>query len=336
MFIGFNNSFVNNPSHRFILIQSNMHAMVMNVQKVTYIDISDILNGFKFNRTFDLIIISGLLSNQTYEMGTQIVKKWDFILEDLRKDNINSIFAGFLNCDMKSKHFCGGYSNLNIVCKKYNIKHLIHLQKQTRCRMDVDKHVNFCKSWNFPWCINTYIFNKTNSKKEYDVIFFGDTSEAYPLRHKILGIQENRERLENMGIKIYIPQNFGNYYTDSYKTKYYGKKLAEEINKSKIGFTSSPNTNAFISKYFEYSACGIPIIGNMPNDGKSTFNKSYFHIDEDMDIEEIGNVFLNAIKIVSEDKLIFSEVHDKIVKEYNLESVMNECNNIINKILTYR
>ena len=163
--------------------------------------------------------------------------------------------------------------------------------------------------------INTDLLKEYSSKKEYDVLIYGSINDVYPFRSRLFKLLDNNE----FNFKI-IKAN----------DDCYGERLGKEINKSWLTVATTSKYDYLVAKYFEISAAGSVILGNMEDIGKTIWSEDeYVNVSTDMSDNEILSIVKEALD--SKDKLkdIIKKTGKRIRDEYCVEQYAIKLNEIV-------
>ncbi|XWV26186.1 hypothetical protein QJ857_gp0892 [Tupanvirus soda lake] len=200
-----------------------------------------------------------------------------------------------------------GYMKLKKIMSLYNIKYIISIY-------DCEEFVRLtnyigCKSYVLSLHIDTNIFKKLNINRDIDILIYGaDYYKIYPLRNKIKNI------VKTMNIKYHIIEPLS-----GFDKKKCDKGLAMLLNRSWLTLCTGSVFNYLVLKYFEASACGSVVIGNMPKQGEEIWGNNYINISYDWSDEQIKHTILNALSDKAKLQYISTTMSDKIKKYYNYE-----------------
>ena len=338
-------------------IYCDINSIIHKINQFQIIDIIDLLSIFKNtikNNKYKMIIIEYINSNQ-HTFTTKKVKKYYFknswrsqFIKYLKNFNIPII--GFFNNDILSGQFVGGYSGLSKLCNNLNIKHIICAQKGgIKQLIDIKQIMPKINLYiRYPYGIDTGFYKNHNNNRQFDLFISGAITHFYKLRKYFVNKHILTELADN-NIKILLLYNktFGSKQDFNHKNitiinHIYGKGYINYINKCKVGFCGSLNwsgdkeinkvNSMCIAKYFEYSACGTAILGDMCSFGETFFGENYYHMDINMTQDEIINKVINIFKKPEDIKNKAEIMYNKVHNELNLDKNYEKLSNIINKI----
>ncbi|XWV26189.1 hypothetical protein QJ857_gp0889 [Tupanvirus soda lake] len=214
-----------------------------------------------------------------------------------------------------------GYQNLRNIMNNYNIKYIVSLYD---CD-ELVKIVNYvkCKSYVLSLHVDTNIYKNLGLNRDIDVLIYGaDLYKVYPLRNKI------KKVVREMKIKYHIIEP-----SPAYNPNTCNEGLANLLNRSWLTVCTASVFDYLVLKYFEASACGSVVIGNMPTQGKNIWENNYIDIPNDASDDQIKNIITNALSNKKMLEKIGNHMSRKIANEYNYETyalkLKNICENII-------
>lgn len=150
-------------------------------------------------------------------------------------------------------------------------------------------------------------------EKIYDILLFGAMlREHYPFRSRLYRILST---MKNLRIKLmlksgHIPQQSGDIF---------GSALIEKLSKSRLIIATKSKYDYLVRKYFEVSAAGSVVLGNMATDGEEIWGDNYVHIDESMTDGEIKAIIQKALSDKEDLEEKSQRMEDKIFSEHTTE-----------------
>ena len=177
-----------------------------------------------------------------------------------------------------------------------------------------------CKHYILPLHIDTVIFKNYHWKRDIDVFIYGASLQrVYPLRNRI------KQTVKQMKIKSFIVENPS--------TKTFGKNLAHILNRSWITICTCSVYQYLVLKYFEASACGSVVAGNMPDQGKPIWGQNYIHIPDDATYQQIANIITLALMNKTRLRYMGDHMSEIITSQYNYQiyakKLYDICENMI-------
>jgi hypothetical protein len=275
----------------------------------------------------DHYAINGMWANMTnIEPYLEIIKKCGCVCL-MTRDLHNRTFMPNAEYETYSKlnpkkhdvlldHETNGYANLKNLINKYNIGHIISIYDCAEFTNVIN--LTGCKPHILNLHIDTLIFKNLNMDRNIDVLMYGaDYDKVYPLRNRIKKI------IKNMNIMCHIVDPSSTY---SEKTCNYG--LALLLNKSWLTVCTCSIYDYLVLKYFEASACGSVVLGNMATQGRDIWENNYIHIPDNATDNQIQDIILDAL--ADKEKLIkiSTAMSEKITNEYNYEKFATKLFNI--------
>jgi len=237
---------------------------------------------------------------------TRDLHEWTFdnnkkLTQDIEnKTNKNIIYK-------PSDEIKSGYVKLKSLTQKFNIKHIISIYD---CN-EFKNLINFigCNPYILPLHIDTNIFKKMNTVRDIDILIYGaDFYRIYPLRNRIKSI------VKTMNIKYHIIDPSARYNTINS-----GAQLAQLLNRSWLTLCTCSVFDYLVLKYFEASACGSVVIGNMLVQGKNIWEDNYVDIPESSSDDQIKNIIISALHNKNNLTRISDIMLEKITNEYNYD-----------------
>lgn len=213
-----------------------------------------------------------------------------------------------------------GYIKLKNMIDEYNIKNIVTIYK---CEEFVHliNHIH-CKPYILPLHVDTNIFKNFNKKRDIDILFYGaDYGLVYPLRKKI------KEAVKNSSINYHIVPP-----TPSYCGSHCNSGLADLLNRSWLTVCTCSIFNYLVLRYFEASACGSVIIGNMADQGMDLWKDNYINIPSNADQSLIISIITDALKDKKNLEKISNEMSKKITDNYNYTAYAVKLKNICDTI----
>lgn len=213
-----------------------------------------------------------------------------------------------------------GYVSLKKLVDSYSIKNIIslydcsefnHLINYTKCNPHiVSLHVD------------TQIFKNLNIEKDIDILIYGaDLQWVYPLRNKIKNV------VKNMNIKYHIIDDVHRHNKNNWN-----QGLANLLNRSWLTVCTCSIFDYLVQKYFEATACGSVVIGNMATQGKEIWKDNYIDIPHDASDTLIQNTIINALANKEKLKKMSDIMSKKISTEYNYNQYSLKLKNVCEKI----
>lgn len=181
--------------------------------------------------------------------------------------------------------------------------------------------------------INTEIFRHHDSEqytgRDIDILFFGSIHPRhYPFRKRLFDLlTSSTDFLKEHNINLHViekPENF-----DPDKCEH---GLAKLLNRAKFTVCTASRYNYLLAKYFEASACGSMIIGDMAKDGITDKIFEYCHIDNNMSDDVILEKIKNYISQYNSTEKIKTNAlknQKNVIEEYNLDKYVEKLKNII-------
>lgn len=133
-----------------------------------------------------------------------------------------------------------------------------------------------------PHCAEKSIFKGNDSRKVYDVLFTGATSNsAYPFRKRLIQIIKE---LPHCKCKILKHPGYRIENVDSQVREY-----VSEINKAKVVVTSSSVYKYALAKYIEVGMCGVALCADIPYDRPGWYRKWVVEINSKEEASKISH-----------------------------------------------
>ncbi len=204
--------------------------------------------------------------------------------------------------------------------------------------------------------INTNKFKNYNLDKKYDILIYGSRNvinkieehcadQEYIIRYNIENNIFNsdlkkhnfyplREKIENLllknknkyNLKI-LPQS------TIYDGQIVNEDLSQLINESWLTLSCSTRADIAMAKYFEIAASYSCVLGDIPSDYTFLFKNNIVEVTEWMSDEEILCIIDNALSDKKNLTEMTKRLGDKINSEYNLDSAVEEMDNIFEQII---
>ena len=209
------------------------------------------------------------------------------------------------------------YFKYDYVIYRYNCEQMNHIM--SKCT-----NTNFI---HFPHYIDTSIYNNNiNYNKKYDILIYGNLSDWYPFRNRLLKLIKNNKYnyyyLEHPGYNEYNEKDESTFITK--------KKLSNLINQSKITICTSSIFNYFVKKYIEISLSGSIICGDFPLLEDNIFSDCMCIINNNMSDIEILNQINNYINLSSiEYNNIITKAYNISFNKFSYEIGLNKFNSTI-------
>ena len=217
-----------------------------------------------------------------------------------------------------------GYDVMKSMIKKLNVKYIISNYACVEFTYIIN--ITNCIPYVLSHHLDTKIFYANNlAEKNIDVFVFGaDFPHVYPTRNRIKKI------VSTMNINKVI-LNHG----DVRHSKYRYDGLANIMRNSWLTVATPSIYNYLVMKYFEASACGSVVLGNMADQGKDIWQDNFIEIKPSNTDDEIKNIIMNALN--NKEKLleISEKMSKKINNEYDYKNYGEKLGDIANDI-TYK
>lgn len=213
------------------------------------------------------------------------------------------------------------------VIKHFNYSHILY--KYNCVQMNYIK--NECKNVefiNFEHYVDNNIFKNKHTKKDIDILLYGNISDFYPFRNRLLHIFN---KCENIVFKYIEYPGFG----DRTKCKYepiINNNLADIINRSHITICTCSIFNYKVKKYIEVPLCNSVLCGNYPNIEKAIFNNDeMILLQEEWSDDDIKDYVLKRLHNI--DKMNLTTMEEKS-KNYTYDKGVIKFDEIIKQIIT--
>lgn len=299
---------------------------------IDVIEISTVTNDIINN--YDVICIDYNVINEYWtdisiiEKYLRIIKKCEHVcllMENSHqwiftndKKYCTNVLDGTKNLEfyMKYHNIILGYIKLKKITEDYNIKNIIspHECDESSFLTEYLK----CKSHILNLHIDNDIFRNTNIDRNIDILIIDENNgEIYPLQNKI------KEIVKTMNIKYHIIN----------RKDVNDHKLALILNDSWLTLCTSSVFAYLEFKYFEASACGSVIIGNMNKQGTDIWNDNYVNIDINSSDEEFKNIILITLSNKEKLRKIGNFMSEKIKNEYTYKQYIEKFKNICDNIM---
>lgn len=216
------------------------------------------------------------------------------------KDMINGIYVPKKGIDR-------GYIQCKARLEKYNVKNIISIYD---CN-EFDNLINFtkCNPYILSLHVDTKIFKNLNIKRDIDVLVYGaDYYPIYPLRNNVKRV------VKKMNIKHHVMDPCP--YYDPNKCN---NGLANLLNRSWLTLCTCSVYDYLVLKYFEASACGSVVVGNMAKQGKEIWEDNYINIPNNATDNEIMQIITMALENKERLTQIGEKMCQKISSEYNYD-----------------
>ena len=213
-----------------------------------------------------------------------------------------------------------GYQSLNILLNKYNIKNIISIYDCT----EFNNLVNYTNSrpYILPLHVDTNIFKNMQIQRDIDILIYGsDCYQIYPLRNRL------KQTVSKMNVKSHIIKSTEKYHKDTFDDG-----LAKLLNRSWLCVCTCSVFDYLVLKYFEASACGAVVIGNMASQGKPIWQDNYIDVPPASTDEQISNIILDALSNKEKLSAMSKIMSDKIIQEYNYDAYSVKLNDICDKL----
>ena len=182
----------------------------------------------------------------------------------------------------------------------------------------------------FPHYIDTSIFSNNKSIKKYDILIYGNLSDWYPFRKRLLSLIKNNNYnyyyLQHPGYNENNEKNENTFITK--------EKLSLLINQSKLTICTSSVFDYFVKKYIEISLSGSIICGDFPDLENNIYLDNMCNINNNMSDEDILktiNKYLNLTPI--EYNNIINNAYNISLSNFSHTIGVNKFNTFINNIL---
>jgi hypothetical protein len=284
---------------------------------------------------YDVICIDHYAINENWN-NMDLIKKYLDIIKNckavclLTRDlhqwtfsNDRHVITNFTNTNYENyqeKLVYDGYYKLKSLLKDYNIGHIISIYdceelysliKYSECNYSI-----------LSLHIDTNIYRNLNVTRDIDILIYGaDFHKVYPLRNKI------KNAVKKMNIKYHIIPTFVGY--DPEKCD---EGLAKLLNRSWLTLCTCSVFDYLVLKYFEASACGSVIIGNMSSQGREIWQDNYIDVPLRSTSKEIKKIIRRALQNKGKLINISNVMSEKITNEYNYEKYTTKLKNICEKV----
>jgi len=212
------------------------------------------------------------------------------------------------------------------VIKHFNYSHVLY--KYNCVQMNYIK--NECKNVefiNFEHYVDNNIFKNKHTKKDIDILLYGNISDFYPFRNRLLHIFN---KCENIIFKYIEHPGFG----DRTECKYepiINDDLADIINRSYITICTCSIFNYKVKKYIEVPLCNSVLCGNYPNLEKEIFNENeMILLKEEWSDNDIKDYVLESLHKI--DKMNLNTMQEK-AKNYTYDKGVIKFDEIIKQII---
>lgn len=212
-----------------------------------------------------------------------------------------------------------GMHYLKKLLEQNNIKYLISIYD---CK-EFDKIISYTKT--IPYVlslhVDTDIYNDTiKVEKDIDILIYGDDLyPIYPLRNNIKRVVSKMHDVKHHIINIRNPIR--------------DQELANLIKRAWLTVCTCSVCDYLVLKYFETSACGSVVIGNMATQGKPIWEDNYINIPDNANDEKIQTIILTALNNKQQLIEIGERMSQKIMNEYNYTEYGKKLKNICDSIL---
>ena len=291
-------------------------------------------------KNYDVICMDGFLFYELWFPEHILYKQLDIIKQcknicimtrDLHETSFDATIKNYINPNLVNgifrppKNILSGYTKCKLILEKYNIKNIISLY-------DCDEFtrlINFtkCKPYILNLHVDTKIFTNLNMCRDIDILIYGaDYYPMYPRRNTI----KNVVKTMNITYHIIDANIFHNANTCDHG-------LAKLLNRSWLTLCTCSVYDYLVLKYFEASACGSVVVGNMAQQGKNIWQNNYIDIPNDASNDEIKKIIYDALADKEKLLSISQIMYDKISSEYNYsqyaKKLKNICDDIVNKLI---
>jgi len=219
----------------------------------------------------DYEYLSNKSNQQSYDKVTELIKRDDVVLIDIRRDDTISAIDIVKKYNPKiiiQEHIQQEFKDQLIDMEKVEVKCCLTLGDCYKCKPErLDKwDLILTMFWNntvekldkntstkfklIPMCVNKKVFKNYYLEKKYDVLLYGNCYELYyPVRLAIKkGVLQS-----NLKVKIITIED-----------NIFEEKLAKLICESKYVVATPSIFDHQSLRYFEAESCGTPIIGYYP------------------------------------------------------------------------
>ena len=212
------------------------------------------------------------------------------------------------------------YNNYDYIIYRYNCEQMDYIISQFPYKHFI----------HFPHYIDTSIFSNTKSIKKYDILIYGNLSDWYPFRKRLLKLVKennyNYYHLEHPGYNEYNEKN-----ENTFTIK---KDLSLLINQSKLTICTCSIFQYFVKKYIEISLSGSIICGDFPNLENNIYLDNMCNINNNMSDNDILtqiNKYLSLSPI--EYNNIINNSYNITLSNFSHDIGINKFNKFINNIL---
>lgn len=244
---------------------------------------------------------------ENFEKIVDNIKEKYFIIQDMHQKTYGSIEK---LCEILNKN------KFNIIFTFYN---------NTEAKI-IRKLTPNCKYHHLHHHIDTNIFKIHNEKdidKDIDILLFGSIHpKHYPFRKRLFDlILNNKDKFS----KIY----FIEYDSSVFNPEHCEVGLSKLLNNSKICIATKSRYDYLVGKYFEISASGCLIAGDIPTDGKEILDNNILELTNSMSDDEIINKLTNCINNYEMYKDKINKLKNIVDTYYNLDKYIEKIINII-------
>jgi predicted O-linked N-acetylglucosamine transferase (SPINDLY family) len=333
----FNNLFTNNLNSDIkqeILVIGEFQLLKKRMDKNIY----NFYNFLKNNSNYNLIFIDRntqnfILDSSIFDVIKIFCNTDNPIILSLVYDNPDKSLVSNLDLYNHIKIFdiedCYNIEGLVNVIKKHKYTHIFYKYKCIQQQYIINQFpdINFI---HFPHYIDNTLFNiNFDITKDIDVLLYGNISNFYPFRNRLLQILNNN----NLFNFEYIPfPGFGDTQECNHKPLI-GKDLSNYINRAKITICTCSMFNYLIKKYIEIPLSGSVLCGNFPSSEENIYKDNMIILNEDWDDNTILNHINDYLKNTEKLNNISYNSH-KISQKFTYEKGLDNFNNIISRIIT--
>ena len=291
---------------------------------------------------YDVICIDGYILNERWLNITTIHKYLDMIKQcknicimtrDLHEETFDKSLINLVRSRIidgvyqPPKEILSGYTKYKSILDNFCIKNIISVYE---CD-ELSKLINFtgCNPYILSLHVDTKIYKNLSIKRDIDILFYGeDYYPIYPRRNIIKNV------VQTMNIKHYTIKRDA---AGLYDPNNCDHGLAKLLNRSWLTLCTCSVYDYLVLKYFEASACGSVVVGNMAQQGKNIWQNNYIDIPNNADNDEIKKIIYDAL--ADKEKLLsMSQImYDKVSSEYNYseyaKKLKNICDDVVNNSL---
>lgn len=177
-----------------------------------------------------------------------------------------------------------------------------------------------------PHHIDTKLYRRCDLPKIYDVLLYGSLHpKYYPFRVRLAGL------LAASPFRVHIVDYPGR---NAFDRERCGESLVRLINQSWMCVATPSISGYLVAKYFEISACGSLVAGEMPPQGQPVWNDLYLHLDNSMSDARI----LSRIEAALADKdglcRKAAQAGSRVHADYSLDRYVERISRVLSEIAT--